>query len=67
MLFQKQVTFTHAVSSSSLAGISLMMTGEILRDLAALGSLCVSIVAMAPAVRAWTLKAVAWVRAKLQK
>lgn len=67
MILGKQITFSHAVSSSALAGASLMMTGEILRDLAALASLLISLSAMTPVVVRWYHAAVAWVLAKLLK
>lgn len=67
MTFGKQITLSHAVSSSALAGASMMMTGEILRDLAALASLLISLSALGPTLTKWYYVASAWVLAKLRK
>lgn len=67
MIFGKQVSFSHAVSSSALAGASMMMTGEILRDLAALASLLISLSALGPTLTKWYYVASAWVLSKLSR
>ena len=67
MSLGKQITLSHAVSSSALAGASLVMTGEILRDLAALASLLISLSAIGPVLVRWYYAIAAWVLAKLGK
>lgn len=68
MIFGKQqISLSHAVSSGAFAGVSFMLTGEILRDLAALASLLISLSAIGPAAFAWYQRARAWLTSKLGK
>lgn len=61
-----KVTFGHMAGSVGLTSIAwFAVTGEVLKDLAALGSVLVSVAALSPAVKAWFVKLQNWIESKL--